>query len=121
MKAEFFRPEKPDEVLAVAVWDGRAASIEAADDSVREPLQRIFRPTPVGLAPQSDGPGGGTAGAVVEPGDLEWFLTAAMIRGEREGLGVRFVSESPGGWDPAGTYRSMGAWVAEREATRPSG
>jgi hypothetical protein len=119
MKAEFFRSEKPEEVLAVAVWDGRAASIDAADESVREALQRIFRPYPVGPALKSAGPSGGSGDAVVEPGDLDWFRTAALIRGEREGLGVRFVSERPGGWDPAGTYRSMRAWVADREAAEP--
>jgi hypothetical protein len=112
MRAEFFRPDTPDEVLAVVVWDGHGASVQSADDSVRQSLGRIFRASPVSREP--DGPAGGTAQAV-EPGDLEWFRTVAMVRGEQESLGVRFVSETPGGWDPAGTYRSMGAWVAERE------
>lgn len=120
MKAEFFRPDKPDEVLAIAVWDGRGASIEAPEQSVRQSLERIFRPSPVSRAGQSVGPAAGSGDAVLEPGDLEWFRAAAMLRGEREGLGVRFVSETPGGWDPAGTYRSMRAWVAERETTEPA-
>jgi hypothetical protein len=38
---------------------------------------------------------------VVEPGDLQWFRTAALVRGAREGLAVRFVTTAPGGWDPA--------------------
>jgi hypothetical protein len=119
MRAEFFRPDKPDEVLGVAVWDGRRASIEAGDESVREALERIFRPSPVSRAGQSVGPAAGSGDAVLEPGDLDWFRSVAMLRGEREGLGVRFVSEAPGGWDPAGTYRSMRAWVADRETIRP--
>lgn len=112
MRAEFFRPDTPDEVLAVVVWDGRGASIETADDSVRQSLERIFRLSPVSRG--SGGPAARTAQAV-EPGDLEWFRTVAMVRGEREELGVRFVTDTPGGWDPAGTYRSMDRWVAERE------
>jgi hypothetical protein len=112
MRAEFFRPDTPDEVLAVVVWEGRSASIEMADDSIRRSLERIFRLSQVSRG--SDGPTAGTAQAV-EPGDLEWFRTVAMVRGEQEDLGVRFVTDTPGGWDPAGTYRSMDGWVAERE------
>jgi hypothetical protein len=116
MRAEFFRPDKPEEVLAVVAWDGHGPSIESADNSVMESLERIFRASPVTREPE----GRGKASSVIEPGDLNWFRTAAMTRGEREGLAVRFVSETPGGWDPAGTYRSMGAWVADRETTRPA-
>jgi hypothetical protein len=118
MRAEFFRPDKPDEVVAVAVWDGRAALIEAADDSHREALRRIFRRSPVAVVGTSVGSGGRVQEAVVEPGDLDWFRTAASIRGEREGLQVRFVTDHPGGWDPAGAYRSMRSWVAAREANQ---
>jgi hypothetical protein len=114
MKAEFFRPDMPDEVLAIASWDGRGASIEAAEEGIREALGRIFRPASVSLVGHSVRPPRGS-GDVAEPGDLDWFRAAAMIRGELEGLGVRFVSETPGGWDPAGTYSSMEAWVADRE------
>lgn len=119
MRAEFFRPEAPDEVLAVAVWDGRSARIETADPTVQEALERVFRPSPLVVTdvPRSTGTTGET---VAEPGDLDWFRAAAIVRGEREGLAVRFVSETAGGWDPAGAYRSMRAWEADRETT-PTG
>jgi hypothetical protein len=120
MRAEFFRPDKPDEVVAVAVWDGRAALIEtAADDSVGEALGRIFRRSPVSGAGPSTRSGDRVQEVVVEPGGLDWFRMAATVRGEREGLHVRFVIDRPGGWDPAGAYRSMTSWVAAREAKQP--
>lgn len=118
MRAEFFRPDKPDEVVAAAVWDGRAALIEAANDADREALIRVFRPSPVSVTGPSVRSEGRIQEAVVEPGDLDWFRTAAIVRGEREGLQVRFVTEHPGGWDPAGAYRSMRSWVAAREASQ---
>jgi hypothetical protein len=118
MRAEFFRPDKPDEVVAVAVWDGRTASIEAADDSDREALRRIFRPSPVPVTSTSAPSGRRIQEVVAEPGDLDWFRTAAIVRGEREGVQVRFVTDRPGGWDPAGAYRSMRSWVAAREASQ---
>ena len=117
MRAEFFRPEAPNEVLAVVAWDGRSAQVEMADQAVREALERVFRPSPLlvtDVPHRSTAPTGET---VVEPGDLDWFRAAAIVRGEREGLAVRFVSETAGGWDPAGAYRSMRAWLADREAT----
>jgi hypothetical protein len=117
MRAEFLRPDKPDDILAVVAWDGRGASIRSAEDSVKESLERIFRASPV--ARESAEPTARTAQGVVEPGDLDWFRTAAVMRGGPENLGVRFVSDTPGGWDPAGAYRSMGAWVAERERSGP--
>lgn len=118
MRAEFFRPDTPDEVVAVAVWDGRAATIEEADDSDREALSRVFRPSPVSVTGSSVASARRIQEAVVEPGDLDWFRTAAIVRGEREGLQVRFVTDRPGGWDPAGAYRSMRSWVAAREASQ---
>lgn len=120
MRAQFFREDKPDDIIGAAVWEGRSASIDASTDSDRELLERIFRPSSVRVTAPSTGPGRSAREIVVEPGDLEWFRMAATTRGETEGLQVKFVSESPGGWDPAGTYRSMGAWVADREAQSAS-
>ncbi len=115
MRAEFFRPDAPGEILARATWSGRGAVIEAEDEVLREALARIFRPAPVALVDASTRHPGTRGETVVEPGDLDWFRAAATIRGEGERLAVRFVTETPGGWDPAGTYRSMRAWVADRE------
>jgi hypothetical protein len=115
MRADFFRPDTPQEVLARATWSGRRAVIEAEDEMLREALGRIFHPAPVTLVDASTRHPGSRGETVVEPGDLDWFRAAATIRGEREGLAVRFVTETPGGWDPAGAYRSMRAWVADRE------
>jgi hypothetical protein len=120
MRAEFFRPDAPDEVLAVVAWDGRSAHVEMAEQSVREALERVFRPSPLVVTDVPSLSTGTTGETVVEPGDLDWFRAAAIVRGKREGLAVRFVSETAGGWDPAGAYRSMRAWVADRETT-PTG
>lgn len=115
MRAEFFDPEAPDRVVAAAEWDGRTVRIHADDGAVRERLRRVFRPSAVAVDDPSSRPEGSTGQTVLEPGDLQWFLTVGRVRGEPEGLGVRFVSESPGGWDPAGAYRPMGAWITRRE------
>jgi hypothetical protein len=116
MRAEFFRPEDPETVVGTAEWEAGSARVDSEDQEVRMALERIFRPSPVSL----DDPGpGDPSSAVVEPGDHVWFRTAARIRGESEGLEVRFVSRTPGGWDPAGSYRPLEAWVAVREGGDP--
>ncbi|HEX2031227.1 MAG TPA: hypothetical protein VHL78_07490 [Actinomycetota bacterium] len=119
MRAEFFDPEAPDLVLAAAEWDGRTVRIDAEDGGARERLDRVFRPSTVAVDDPASRPGGSSGQTVLEPGDLQWFLTAARVRGEREGLAVRFVTQAPGGWDPAGAYRPMGAWIARRETGEP--
>jgi hypothetical protein len=116
MRAEFYRPEDPDAVVAAAEWDGRRTHMEAEDEEARAALARVFRPSPVVLEDPSLRPAGASGETVVEPGDLEWFRVAALVRGGREGFGVRFVSASPGGWDPAGAYRPMQDWLARKEA-----
>jgi hypothetical protein len=115
MKAEFFRPDAPGEILARATWNGRSVVLEAETEALREALGRIFRAAPVTLVDASTRHAGTRGETIVEPGDLDWFRAAAIARGEREGLAARFVTVTPGGWDPAGAYRSMRAWVADRE------
>jgi hypothetical protein len=121
MRAEFFRPEDPETVVGTAEWEAGSARVESDDQKVRMALERIFRASPVGL----DDPGlrdpSSSGVVVVEPGDLMWFRTAALLRGEKEGFEVRFVSRTPGGWDPAGSYRPLDAWVAVREGGDPPG
>lgn len=53
---------------------------------------------------------------MLEPGDLDWFLAAARVRSKQERLGFRFVASMRGGWDPAGAYRPMRAWVEQHTA-----
>ncbi|MGH2723091.1 MAG: hypothetical protein ACRDI0_02295 [Actinomycetota bacterium] len=113
MQAEFFRPAAPDEVVGSAAWDGVAARVDADDPAVRGALERIFRPSAVANADPV--PRGTSGPTVLQPGDLQWFLAAARSRAEAEGLGVRFRTLRPGGWDPAGAYRPMGVWVSRHE------
>ena len=115
MRAEFFRPDAPDEVVGSAEWDGRRAVLRAEDDDVRATLQRVFRVSPVVTPDPAARPTGSRADAILEPGTLEWFREAAVVRGDAEGLSARFVSTTPGGWDPAGSYLPMEQWVSRRE------
>lgn len=113
MRVELLRD---DEVVAAIGWDGRRALIREVGDDVRATVERIFRVSPVVTDdPSRRGPGR-SGPQVVEPGDLDWFFAAARVRGEQEGFVVRFATDTPGGWDPAGSYRRMGDWIGEHEA-----
>jgi hypothetical protein len=101
MRADFFRPDSSDQVVGSATWDAERAVLDAEDDQVRDALGRIFRPSSVAVEDSSTRPPGTEGLTVIEPGDLQWFRTAALVRGPREGLAVRFVTTAPGGWDPA--------------------
>jgi hypothetical protein len=113
IRAEFFRPRTPDTVIGTVEWDGRQARIEAKNTAVRDVLTRIFQPTPVSVDDPSTRPLGSSGETVLEPGDLDWFIAAARVRSKQERLGVRFVSAMLGGWDPAGAYQPMRAWVEQ--------
>lgn len=115
MRAEFFRPDVPDDVVGSAEWDGPRVVIRADDDAVRTTLERIFRLSPVMTPDPAARPTGARADAIIEPGTLEWFREAAIVRSEPEGLAVRLVTTRPGGWDPAGSYVPMETWVGRRE------
>jgi hypothetical protein len=117
VRAEFLRAgeaDDPDRVVGTARWDGSRVTIQSDDDHVAKGLWRIFRPTAVAV----DDPAlrtAGTAGPVVlASGSLQWFLAAARVRAEAEGLRVRFVPETSTamGWDPAGAYRPFSDVVA---------
>jgi hypothetical protein len=116
IRAEFFRPRTPETVIGTVEWDGRQPRIEAKNTAVRDVLSRIFRPTPVPVDDPSTRPLGASGETVLEPGDLDWFIAAARVRSKQERLGVRLVATMTGGWDPAGSYRPMGAWVEEHAA-----
>lgn len=102
--------------MGAAEWDGRVPRVVEATDAERPALERILRMTPVVAHDPTRLPAGTSGPLVVEPGDYDWFLLAARVRAEQEGLTVRFTTATPGGWDPAGSYRRMGEWVARREA-----
>ena len=110
MRAEFVRPDDPDQVVASARWSAGSVHMDPADDArVTEALRRIFRPSPV-TVDEAWLRGPGTSGPVtLEPGDLRWFMEAARARSDGEGLAVRFVDDDwqGMGWDPAGAYRTF--------------
>lgn len=116
MRAEFFRSDDPETVVGAVEWDGVRVHIRSSDEDLRPVLQRIFRVSPVAVDDPSRRALGTGGPVVVEPGDLDWFLAAGAARGSQEGLEVRFATDTPGGWDPAGYYRRMGDWVGERES-----
>lgn len=123
MRAELYRSEDPEVVVAVAVWrDGRALlePAEGASDGAPEGLASIFRPTPVVVEDPSLRQQGTHGETVLEPGSLEWFRSALLTRVEALGLSVRFVpGVTEGGWDPAAQYRTFEQQV-ERLAERSS-
>lgn len=107
MKAEFYRKDAPDQVEGTAEWDGSTVRIEAEEETVRAAIANLFRLTPVVIH--------GKRESLVQPGTLDWFRAAATERSEEAGLRVRLVAEPRGGWDPAGAYRSLGAWAERTE------
>jgi hypothetical protein len=115
MRAEFVRPDAPNEVAGVATWDGTRVHVESEDEGIRSTLARVFRVSPVQIFDPAATPESPERGALVEPGDLEWFRSAALVRGREEGLGIRFATDVSGGWDPAGSYEPMDAFVGRRE------
>ena len=119
MKAEFFRDAEADRVVGSARWDAGTTTLDANDRSIRAALERVFRPSSVSVEDPAAQDSAATGPGVVEPGDLTWFRTAALVRGRAEGLRVRFVTDTPGGWDPAGAYRPLEAWVTAREGKEP--
>jgi hypothetical protein len=116
IRAEFFRPRTPDTVIGTVEWDGRQPRIQAKNSAVRDALARIFRPAPVPVDDASTRPLGASGETLLEPGDLDWFIAAGRVRSKEERLGVRFVASMPGGWDPAGAYQPMNAWVEQHAA-----
>jgi hypothetical protein len=108
--AEFLRAgeaDDPDRVVGTSRWGGSRVTIQSDDDQVAKALWRIFRPTAVAVNDPALRTAGTAGPVVLAPGSLQWFLAAARVRAEAEGLRVRFVPETSTGmgWDPAGAYR----------------
>jgi hypothetical protein len=115
MRAELYRPEAPEEVVAVAVWGGGRASIEPVEgmsEALPDGFDRILRPTPVTIDDPSLRRQGTHGEVVLQPGTLDWFRMALLTRCPALGLAVRFVSGvREGGWDPAAQYRTFGEQI----------
>jgi hypothetical protein len=116
VRAEFYRPEDPDLVLATARYGEGSFELEGSDGELRDALARIFHPAPVAVDDPSLRQAGTTGPTVFPPGSLAWFQTAARARSAPEGLGVRLVPEEERamGWDPAGAYRSFSDTLVRR-------
>ena len=107
MRAELYRPDAPESVVAIATWSDGRANLEVIDASI-ERLDNQVRPTPVVVDDPSLRPPGTHGEALLEPGSSAWFGAAVQTRAEPLGLRVRFVAgEIVGGWDPAASYRSF--------------
>jgi hypothetical protein len=119
VRAELYRPDAPEEVVAVAHWDGQAATIEGVGGGV-DGLDRLFRPIPVVVDDPSLRQLGTRGESLLQPGSLEWFRGALLSRAPTLGLSVRFVPEvAPGrGWDPAADYRTFERQI-ERLSSEP--
>ena len=113
-RAEFFRPDAPDEIVAAAAWvDDHVVPAEGD----RDLISRIFRPAPVVRDTASERAGGTSGVVMTHPGDLAWFRAAALVRGQAEGVEVRFATDRPGGWDPAMDPQTYG-WAGSKPALR---
>ncbi len=110
MQVEFYRPEDPETVVGVARWNGNEAELERAEDGATgAAIVRIFRSTPVVADDASLRTLSGKGESVMEPGSLDWFREAALVRGPKVGLTPRFVPvvRSGEGFDPAAQYRTF--------------
>ena len=118
MRAELYRPNEPEKVVAIARWDGTTAWLEPGADAP-EGLDGLLRPTPVVVEDPSLRRQGTHGETVLQPGTLEWFRSALLSRAGSFGLTVRFVSAvREGGWDPAAQYRTFEEQI-ERLTSQP--
>jgi len=107
VRAELYRPDAPESVVAIATWSDGRANLEVLDASI-ECLDTLVRPTSVVVDNPSLRPPGTHGEALLEPGSSAWFRAAVQTRAEPLGLRVRFVAgHIVGGWDPAASYRSF--------------
>lgn len=116
MRAEFYREADPELLVGAADWDGHRAMVSAGGDEARRSLEDVFRPSAVSIDDPSIRPPGSSGPAVFEPGDMEWFRAAALVRGSAAGYAVRFVSTAPGGWDPALDPQTYG-WAGKKPSS----
>jgi hypothetical protein len=109
MKAEFYREDAPDDVVATASWDGRRVAVDSEDEAIAATLTKSFRRTPIVTDDAAYRRQGASGEVQIQPGSLEWFRATAQVRAPAEsGLLARLVPGiSEGGFDPAAGYRSF--------------
>lgn len=124
MKVEFYREDAPDDVVAVASWDGRDVAIGCEDDVLAATLTKAFRRTPIVIDDAAYRRQGASGEVQIQPGSLEWFRATAQVRATAEsGFLARLVPGiSEGGFDPAAGYRSFDDAVERltNRATEPT-
>jgi hypothetical protein len=117
VRAELYRPDAPESVVAIATWSDGRVNLEVLDASI-ERLDTLVRPTPVVVDDPSLRPPGTHGEALLEPGSSAWFRAALRTRAELLGLRARFVAgQIVGGWDPAASYRSFDEQVDRLSST----
>lgn len=118
MRVEFVKADDAaGQPVAAARWTGSAVQPDGGGPEAREVIDRVFRLAPVTIDDAALRSFGTNGAVTLPPGSLRWFMAAARVRGEAEGLKARFVQDGQAalGWDPAGAYRTFMA-SAERMA-----
>jgi hypothetical protein len=107
IRAELYRHEVPEDIVAVATWRDGSGRIEATAGAI-EGLDSVLRPTPVVVDDAALRPLGTHGDVALSPGSPAWFRAALITRTASLGLSVRFVAEDVrNGWDPAANYRTF--------------
>lgn len=107
IRAELYRRDEPEQVVAVATWRDGSGRIEATAETI-EGLDSVLRPTPVVVDDAALRPLGTHGDVALSPGSPTWFRAALLTRAASLGLSVRFVAEDVrNGWDPAANYRTF--------------
>jgi len=111
VKAAFYRPDDEERItLAEATWSDGAVDVSSDDEELASKIRHAFRRSPVVTDDASFRRLGTHGEVVLQPGDLEWFRAAALVRAPPEtGLAATIVPEiTEGGYDPAANYRTFG-------------
>jgi hypothetical protein len=119
VKVEFSRADDEERTsLAEVVWADGAVDVRSDDEELSTALRHAFRRSPVVTDDASLRRRGTFGEVVIQPGTLEWFRAAALVRAPAEtGLAARIVPEIEGGFDPAADYRPFDEKI-ERLASR---
>ena len=104
MRADLFRPDAPDEVVAVLEWNDGAPRVARGAEVAG--VAELLRPTAVMVDDPALRRIGTSGPSLLAPGSLAWFRAAVATRASALGFVARFsTDEVRGGWDPAAQYR----------------